>query len=118
MLDSKVDTDSRTRTHLANERTFLAWVRTGITLIALGLAAAQFLTRDIIPGVPVVRVLAIALVSSGVLTVVIGSGRSLRVLKHIDEEDYEPSTWPFLAASGIAVLVGLLAAGFILLQKR
>ena len=29
------DEESRTRTHLANERTFLAWFRTGITLIAL-----------------------------------------------------------------------------------
>lgn len=31
------------RFSLANERTFLAWVRTGLALIAGGLAAAQFL---------------------------------------------------------------------------
>ena len=31
--DSQADT--RTRTHLANERTFLAWLQTGITAIAL-----------------------------------------------------------------------------------
>jgi putative membrane protein len=28
--------------HLANERTFLAWVRTGIALIGLGLVIAKF----------------------------------------------------------------------------
>src|SRR5687768_6340699 len=28
-----------------NERTFLAWLRTGMTLVALGVAAAQFLTE-------------------------------------------------------------------------
>src|SRR5215218_9897005 len=37
------DPDTRARTHMANERTFLAWFRTGITLLALGIAAAQFL---------------------------------------------------------------------------
>lgn len=33
------------RFSLANERTFLAWIRTGLALIAGGLAAAQFLPR-------------------------------------------------------------------------
>lgn len=33
------------RFSLANERTFLAWLRTGLALIAGGLAAAQFLPR-------------------------------------------------------------------------
>jgi len=32
------------RFSLANERTFLAWIRTGLALIAGGLAVAQFLT--------------------------------------------------------------------------
>ncbi|BCJ58096.1 YidH family protein [Micromonospora endophytica] len=33
------------RFSLANERTFLAWLRTGLALVAGGLAAAQFLPR-------------------------------------------------------------------------
>ncbi|EQD78802.1 membrane protein containing DUF202, partial [mine drainage metagenome] len=28
--------------HLANERTFLSWVRTGITVVALGFVVAKF----------------------------------------------------------------------------
>ncbi len=42
----RTDLESRARTHLANERTFLAWLRTGIALIGLGLAAAKFLARS------------------------------------------------------------------------
>jgi inner membrane protein YidH len=37
------------RFSLANERTFLAWIRTGLALIAGGLAAAQFLPRLPLP---------------------------------------------------------------------
>ena len=50
-----VDPDSRARTHLANERTYLAWFRTGITLVALGLAAAQFLVPDTTSGASFVQ---------------------------------------------------------------
>ncbi|HGE72837.1 TPA: DUF202 domain-containing protein, partial [Candidatus Poribacteria bacterium] len=28
--------------HMANERTYLAWVRTGITIMALGFVVAKF----------------------------------------------------------------------------
>lgn len=34
--------ESRARDHLANERTFLAWLRTGVALIALGFVVARF----------------------------------------------------------------------------
>ncbi|TDB69485.1 DUF202 domain-containing protein [Micromonospora sp. KC721] len=39
----RVGTTPDYRFSLANERTFLAWLRTGLALIAGGLAAAQFL---------------------------------------------------------------------------
>jgi putative membrane protein len=66
------DPDSRARTHLANERTFLAWFRTGITLIALGLAAAQFLTRNVDPDVPLVEILSTLVIGTGAAAVAIG----------------------------------------------
>jgi uncharacterized membrane protein YidH (DUF202 family) len=55
-MRSLVDPDSRALTHLANERTFLAWLRTGLGMIVLGLAAGQFIDvdRDLIPGIRVV----------------------------------------------------------------
>ncbi|MFG1778570.1 YidH family protein [Micromonospora sp. NPDC049051] len=48
------------RFSLANERTFLAWLRTGLALVAGGLAAAQFL-----PPAPLREVIAIALLLLG-----------------------------------------------------
>ena len=51
--------DARMRTHLASERNFLAWVRTGITAIASGIATARFLAAAIQPSDLLVTALAI-----------------------------------------------------------
>ena len=39
---------SRAREHLANERTYLAWLRTCSATMALGLAAAKFGSRSVV----------------------------------------------------------------------
>lgn len=57
---------------LANERTLLAWVRTGLTLMAAGVAARQFGE-----GVEQHRVVASALVALGTLSVLAGAWRYL-----------------------------------------
>lgn len=69
---SMVDSDSRARTHLANERAFLAWLRTGLSLIALVLAAAQSLAQDLMTGIPVTTLFAGFLVICGVVITMIG----------------------------------------------
>jgi putative membrane protein len=38
--------EASVRDHLANERTFLAWVRTAVTFIGLGFAVSQLLTPE------------------------------------------------------------------------
>jgi len=77
MPDSTRDRD-RIRTHLANERTFLAWVRTGITIMALGLGAAQVLESDEVAGVPLNRLIAGLLITFGAYFVVFGRARYRR----------------------------------------
>eukprot|EP00746_Dinoflagellata_sp_MGD_P090768 gnl/MRDRNA2_/MRDRNA2_35877_c0_seq1.p1 gnl/MRDRNA2_/MRDRNA2_35877_c0~~gnl/MRDRNA2_/MRDRNA2_35877_c0_seq1.p1 ORF type:complete len:133 (-),score=20.22 gnl/MRDRNA2_/MRDRNA2_35877_c0_seq1:28-426(-) len=41
------NTGSTARDHLANERTFLAWFRTAISMIGFGLGIAKFAGQDI-----------------------------------------------------------------------
>jgi putative membrane protein len=38
--------ESATRDHLANQRTFLAWVRTAVTFVGLGFAVDRLLLED------------------------------------------------------------------------
>ena len=65
-------TNAMVRTHLANERTFLAWVRTGLTCMALGVAAAQLLDAHTLAGVSLSTLLGVLLVALGACTVVVG----------------------------------------------
>ena len=99
------ESDSRIRTHLANERTFLAWLRTGLSLVAVGIGAASFLPLDIIPGIPYVRMLSISLVLAGVATMLLGVSRFTTVSEQIESgRVISPRT----QVVGIAVIVAVL----------
>lgn len=52
--------DTATRDHLANERTYLAWVRTAVTFVGLGFAVDRLLIDD-----PAGRVLGVAMMAAG-----------------------------------------------------
>lgn len=113
----QTDPDSRARTHLANERTFLAWLRTGITLIALGLAAAQFLSLESAQGGLLMRGLAGILVLSGVVVIVQGRARFLRGSEQIEVQAFRPATRSVDTAVALGLLVALLALGFVLFLR-
>ena len=108
-----VDPDSRARTHLANERTFLAWLRTGITLIALGLAAAQVLDPDVLPGVPVVGTLSTVVIVMGAFTVGVGLYRYRVGARRIDDEVFRPARASLVIASAMAFAIASLAIVFV-----
>ena len=116
--EQKTDLESRARTHLANERTFLAWLRTGVALIGLGLAAAQFLERQIIPGLPLIRSMSVIMVVTGTLMAVDGARRYVRHSKQIEEGAFRVTTRSAEVVAGLVALLGLMAIAFILLLRR
>jgi putative membrane protein len=95
------------RFSLANERTFLAWIRTGLALIAGGLACAQFL-----PPLPIRHlreVIAVALL-------VLGAVVALRAVDHWARTERAMRTGSELPGSRFpAVLAIAVAVGALLL---
>ena len=114
----RADPDSRARTHLANERTFLAWLRTGLTTIALGLAAGQLLTAELAAGVLLVRALAVTLVTTGIALTLTGARRFLHGERQIEAGGYWPGRAAILASCAAIVGIGALALLFLLLLRR
>jgi putative membrane protein len=104
-------TDGQIRDHLANERTFLAWVRTSVTFIGLGFAVDRLLPTDASGQV------------LGLLLVMIGGGMMLpavtgfrRTARAIAAGGYAP---PVLTSTVIAAIVvaGALALAMLILLR-
>jgi putative membrane protein len=111
------DADSRARTHLANERTFLAWLRTGLSLVAVGLAAARFLPLDLVPGVRFVTIFALLLVLAGTVSILFGAVRYVRAYQQIRRGTYDPAPWPILVVTIVVAFLGVLAVALVLLLR-
>ncbi|WP_018636154.1 YidH family protein [Parafrankia elaeagni] len=75
---------SRARDHLANERTFLAWLRTSVNVMALGLAFAAFGDVTTAPSLAAGAILALL----GGAGLWYATGRYRRVNREIDEGSF------------------------------
>ena len=80
--------------HLANERTFLAWTRTGLGIFALGCAIARFGGSDNVKsllrsplGEKKPMVSGLILTSCGILIILYGVWRYYRINRYIDRRD-------------------------------
>jgi putative membrane protein len=107
--------------HAANERTFLAWVRTAIAVMAFGfvierfdlflqVAAPQLALRQAAPhGQMVANMAGLAFIAIGVVTIVIAGLRFRKTAKDIECEDAVPSPGERfdLALAVLLVLLGL-----------
>jgi putative membrane protein len=94
------------RFSLANERTFLAWLRTGLALIGGGLAVAQFLTAGWVRDA-----LAVALLGLGGLVALRAVDHWARCERAIRRgNELPPSRFPAVLALLIAFGAGALVA--------
>ena len=91
---------NRARDHLANERTFLAWVRTGAAIVVFGFAIGRFAIAirqlTALQGHPV-RTAGISVwlgsftIGAGVLLVVAGLSRYRKTRAQLDAGTFEPA---------------------------
>ncbi len=97
------------REHLANERTLLSWVRTGVGLISLGIvverAGTLVSTRtgdaDSLSGL-----LGVALAVLGCLALVMGTMQFLRNRRRISRAEFVPEAAIYLIIVGGGLLLG------------
>jgi len=120
----------RQREHQANERTFLAWLRTSIALIGFGFAIARFglflrqlriaLTHQETPISPTFNSenLGISLVISGIALIALAAWRYNQVLWQIERGDYRPSRLIIWVITGITMILGTLSIPLLLVQNQ
>jgi len=102
-----INEGSLARDHLAGERTFLAWVRTGLGVIGLGVLTGRLLETD---GVfaEVVGLLLVALGASMQLYAVV---RFRRLSAALDRGEFQPAFWGpvVVGVTAIGVTLGAVA---------
>jgi putative membrane protein len=116
-------TSDRARDHLANERTFLAWLRTGLAVIVFGFAVGRFAVAiqqlAEVSGHPVrtsgVSVwFGTAAIVGGVLLSLAGTLRYRQTRWQLDAGRFRPAGRLVDVAGGLAVAFGLALAGYLL----
>jgi putative membrane protein len=113
---------NRARDHLANERTFLAWLRTGIATIVFGFAIGRFSIalrefmkvqgyQSVTPGFT--TWLGIISAVGGVLLILAGLRRYRKTKMQLDSNTFEPAGFVIDLVSYLLAFFGLVLAGYL-----
>jgi putative membrane protein len=96
--------ETEIREHLANERTLLSWVRTGVSLISIGLvverAGALVDASMKVSSTSASELFGLALALLGALTLVIGTTQFLNNRRRISIGEFVPSAAAYLIIVG------------------
>lgn len=122
---SKMPKVDRQREHQANERTFLAWLRTSVALIGFGFAIARFslflsqlrvsvTQREAARHLFSSETLGVSLVIFGVLVILLAAWRYNQVFWQIERGNYQPNRLMVWMTTGVVVVLGILSIPLVL----
>ncbi|MFZ1917808.1 MAG: DUF202 domain-containing protein [Terriglobales bacterium] len=113
---------NRARDHLANERTFLAWVRTGIATIIFGFAIGRFsialreflqLQGHASSTTGITAWFGVISIVGGVLLILAGLARYRKTRAQLDTNSFEPAGFVIDIVSYLLGLFGLALGGYL-----
>jgi len=117
-----VDVPGSPTDHLANERTFLAWARTAITVMALGFVVARFglLLRELgatssAPPNGISETVGVVLVLTGSVLMALALVRFARTRLDLEAGRYTPRTDIEYVLTALLAIVGVGLAVYLLL---
>ena len=115
----EIDKTKNISDHLANERTFLAWIRTSIGIMAFGFVVVKFslfvkqLTlllgkQNSIPQKGYSSIMGIVLVAVGMFTFILAYVRYKKTEKQINQNTYQSSTLLISVLVSFIFLISIL----------
>lgn len=107
------------RDHLANERTFLAWIRSGVALLGFGVLIAKLRFLGIAPeaGVRSGR-LGLAFALAGLVTLGLATWQYARTRRMIDGGDYCAPTLLIHGFGALVFALGLASVFYLLVLLK
>jgi len=122
-----VEDSNRARDHLANERTFLAWVRTSVAIVVFGFAIGRFAIalRQLgeFQGHPAQTTgfsvwMGAGSILAGVALAVAGLMRYRKTRAQLDEGKFEPAGFIVDLVTILTVLFGLALAAYLIFVEK
>ncbi|HWW16408.1 MAG TPA: DUF202 domain-containing protein [Candidatus Dormibacteraeota bacterium] len=122
-----VENSNRARDHLANERTFLAWVRTSVAVVVFGFAIGRFaiamrqLTEfqgHVSKTAGLSVWMGMSAILAGVAMMVAGLARYRKTRAQLDEGKFEPAGFVVDLIAILTVLFGLVLAGYLVYVEK
>jgi putative membrane protein len=119
VADKKVSNDQRSREHLANERTLLAWVRTSIGIMAFGFVVVKFSLflkqlsslfqkEVIVQQHSYSSVIGILLVAVGAVVLLLAFLKYKQTEKQLDNESFKSSSTLVLSLTIVMFLISMI----------
>jgi putative membrane protein len=119
------NTDKKVSDHLANERTFLAWIRTGIGVMAFGFVVVKFslfvkqlsllLNKQyVIQEKGYSPAIGIVLVAVGAVTALLAYGRYKKSEKQIDNNSYQNSSLLITLLTCFIIFASILLIAYLI----
>jgi putative membrane protein len=112
------------RDHLANERTFLAWVRTGVAIVVFGFAIGRFAVAirqwmqlegqgHVVPTAGLSVWFGTVAIIAGVLVCLMGLVRYRQTRRQIDSGNFQPAGFIIDIVGIVTALFGLALAAYL-----
>jgi inner membrane protein YidH len=113
--------------HLANERTFLAWIRTSISIIVFGFVVARFgiTLREFLrmQGHPehdssMSLVIGVGFMAMGVFMALVSTIRYRAVMNRLNSDQFQPADTIVSVLGAIAAVFGVILAAYVIYAAR
>jgi putative membrane protein len=113
--------------HLANERTFLAWIRTSISMIVFGFVVARFgitlrqllrLQGDITRESGMSLTIGVGFMAMGVVMALVSLNRYQTTRKMLDANDFKPANAIVTLVALISAIFGIVLAVYLIFTAR
>ena len=127
MSDGESSASGRAADHLANERTFLAWIRTSISIIVFGFVVAKFgiTLRELLqtqsrgPSESGLSLLiGVGFMSMGIFMALVSLVRYRATMKQLMAGRFEPADTVVTALGVASAIFGAILAGYLIFTAR
>ena len=112
---------AKERSRAAAERTLMAWIRTGLSLISFGFGIAKFVPiLERTSGLSMAQIVGLSFIALGILSMILAMYQHRRELRHILQVEYvfKPRLSLGSLVAALVILIGILSFVIVVIKIK